>query len=166
MLRTQDGRSFTSIGQLPVPVRYPAVAVTGRTLWVFGGEHAGQQVDTIQRIDAATGSARVAGHLQHPLAHAAALVLDGTVYLAGGRAGNSVTNQMLAFDAGAAKVTPAGQLPRPVADTAAGVVGEVGYLVGGEGPRPASTVIKLRTVSAAATPTTQPSNWATRNAAG
>ena len=154
VLRTQDGRSFTSIGQLPVPVRYPAVAVTGRTLWVFGGEHAGQQVDTIQRIDTATGSARVAGHLQHPLAHAAALVLDGTVYLAGGRAGNSVTNQMLAFDAGAAKVTPAGQLPRPVADTAAGVVGEVGYLIGGEGPRPLSTVIKLRTVSAAATPTT------------
>jgi hypothetical protein len=166
VLRTQDGRSFTSIGQLPVPVRYPAVAVTGRTLWVFGGEHAGQQVDTIQRIDTATGSARVAGHLQHPLAHAAALVLDGTVYLAGGRAGNSVTSQMLAFDAGAAKVTPAGQLPRPVADTAAGVVGEVGYLVGGEGPRPVSTVIKLRTVSAAATPTTQPSNRATRNAAG
>ena len=41
VLRSSDGRHFTSVGNLPVAVRYPAVAVVGTTIYLLGGELAG-----------------------------------------------------------------------------------------------------------------------------
>jgi hypothetical protein len=38
VLATPDGRRFAVAARLPVPVRYPAVAVLGRQIWVFGGQ--------------------------------------------------------------------------------------------------------------------------------
>ena len=71
--------------RLPVPVRYAATAAAGGLIWVFGGRRrrAGP-TDVIQRIDAATGAAAVAGHLPRPVQGAAALSLGGQVYVAGG----------------------------------------------------------------------------------
>jgi hypothetical protein len=77
ILRTRDGRTFATVGTLPVSVRYPAVAVSGGAIWLFGGEHAGRQITDVQRIDLATGRGTVAGHLPHPLAHASAFTLRG-----------------------------------------------------------------------------------------
>ena len=67
ILRTQDGRTFTVIGALPVAVRYPAVVASDGSIWLFGGEHDGRQVTDVQRIDLTTGHVSVAGHL--PTAH-------------------------------------------------------------------------------------------------
>ena len=40
ILQTSDGRSFSTLARLPMPVRYPAVASSGDTIYVFGGETA------------------------------------------------------------------------------------------------------------------------------
>jgi hypothetical protein len=38
VLATTDGRTFTKVAALPVPVRYPAVAALGGKVFVFGGQ--------------------------------------------------------------------------------------------------------------------------------
>ena len=62
VLTTTDGTSFTKVGVLPVPVRYPAIAVLGHAIYLFGGVASTKGTDTaaIQRLDTATG--KVDGH--------------------------------------------------------------------------------------------------------
>jgi hypothetical protein len=89
VLATADGRSFSSVASLPVPVRYPAVAAAGGILYVFGGQaitgpSAGQPVNDIQEIDPRRHTASTIGHLPIPLAAAAAVTIGGQIYLAGG----------------------------------------------------------------------------------
>jgi len=147
ILRTRDGRTFTVTGNLPVSVRYPAVVVSGGSIWLFGGEHAGRQVTDIQRVDLRTGQGSVAGHLRHPLAHAGAFTLGGTVLVAGGRSGAAATNAVMRFDPEQVSVTAAGRLPVALSDFGVAVVGDTAYLVGGEDPKPVDTVIQVRVKS-------------------
>ncbi len=90
VLATSDGRTFTPVASLPVPVRYPAVAAHGGYVYVFGGEAIGGAaagtgpVDVIQRIDPANHKALIVGHMPYPLEAAAAVNLGGTIYVAGG----------------------------------------------------------------------------------
>ena len=144
ILRTQDGRTFTVMGSLPVTVRYPAVAATAGSIWLFGGEHAGKQVTDIQRIDLATGKGSVTGHLPRALAHAGAFTLGGTVFVAGGRIGATATDDVMRFDPANVSFTPAGHLPAARSDFGVAVVGGTAYLVGGESPKPVDTVIQVR----------------------
>jgi hypothetical protein len=37
VVSTVDGTSFTKVGTLPVPVRYPAIAVLRNAIYLFGG---------------------------------------------------------------------------------------------------------------------------------
>ena len=105
VLATPDGRRFTVAARLPVPVRYPAVAVLGRQIWVFGGQTSHGITNDIQRISLpgagpreagqtvrerrsaghAGTEAAVAGHLPEPTTGAAAFTLGGAVYVAGGQ---------------------------------------------------------------------------------
>ncbi len=105
VLATPDGRRFTVAARLPVPVRYPAVAVLGRQIWVFGGQTSHGITNDIQRISLpgagprgaaqtvrgrrsaghAATQAAVAGHLPEPTTGAAAFTLGGAVYVAGGQ---------------------------------------------------------------------------------
>ena len=67
VLRTSDGRSFTTAARLPVPVRYPAVATAGDTIYAFGGETtSGRPTNAIQAIGVSNGQASVIGHLPSP----------------------------------------------------------------------------------------------------
>ena len=145
VLGSRDGRSWSVAGRLPTPVRYPATVVTGHTLWVFGGEVNGAEVDVVQRVDLATGHARVVAHLPRPTGHEAAAVFGGRVLLAGGRlTSNTLTDRMWWFDLRSHRITPAGRLPRPRADAA--VVqpsGSTAYLVGGETPAFSDRVVRL-----------------------
>ena len=89
VLATTDGRTFTKVATLQVPVRYPAVAALGGKLFVFGGQvitgpHAGAPVDAIQAVDPARHTADVIGHLPEPLAGAAAVTVGGELFVAGG----------------------------------------------------------------------------------
>lgn len=145
VLATTDGRHFAMIASLPVTVRYPAIAVLGHDIYLFGGEHEGSATTAIQRIDTRTGRAALIGHLARPLAHASAVTLGGVAYLLGGMTGTSAVESIGRFDPAIETVVPAGRLPYPVSD--AGVVALAGtaYLVGGENPHPLATVVALRT---------------------
>jgi len=86
VLATSDGVHYRTVAPLAVPVRYPAVAALGSTIYVFGGEMVGGSgaTDAIQAVDIAHRTVRVVGRMPAPLEGAAAFVLAGTVYVAGG----------------------------------------------------------------------------------
>ena len=151
ILRTRDGRTFVVVGALPVSVRYPAVALSAGSIWLFGGEHAGKQVGDVQRFDLATGHASVAGQLPRPLAHAGAFTLGGAIFLAGGRTGDTATDSVMLLDPATVTFAPAGHLAAARSDFGVAVEAGVAYLVGGEDPRPRDTVIEIR-VRAGGTP--------------
>jgi hypothetical protein len=89
VLATTDGRTFSTVADLAVPVRYPAVAAAGREVYVFGGQSVGPgttgaPVTDIQLIDPASHHSSVVGQLPYPLEAAVAVNLGGNIYLAGG----------------------------------------------------------------------------------
>lgn len=87
VLSTRDGARFTKVGALPVPVRYPAVAVVGKEIKLFGGvvnSDAGTDTSAVQRLDTVTGTIDVVAQLPTPLSHASAVVLRHQVLLLGG----------------------------------------------------------------------------------
>ena len=148
VLETTDGATFTPLTDLPVPVRYPAVAVVGAAAWLFGGERNGAQLDLIQKIDLATGHASIAGHMPRPLGHANAFVLHGQVYLAGGQTPSvtgDLTNSDLIerVDTDQVTLTPVGHLPAPVHDAATTVHSDTAYLLGGEDAQRSSAVVEV-----------------------
>jgi outer membrane protein assembly factor BamB len=90
VLATTNGRTFTTVARLPVPVRYPAVAALGGQIFVFGGQavtgrSAGTPTDVIQAVDPARRSAAVIGHLPEPLTGAMAVTVGGELFVAGGQ---------------------------------------------------------------------------------
>lgn len=161
VLETRDGATFTTLGQLMVPVRYPAVAVSGEQLLVIGGEAGSTSsssaisTDAIQAVDLRTGQVTVAGHLPVPLSHASAASLGGTVYVFGGRSGGNVVDTVYKLSAGPLGIaaTSAGALPLPAADTAVAVLGQSAYLLGGEGQlaQPGRAVVIARLESGGGT---------------
>ncbi|MEP6526802.1 MAG: kelch repeat-containing protein [Nocardioidaceae bacterium] len=144
ILSSPDGREFHSIGRLPVPVRYPAAVASHGVVWLLGGEHHGQMIDAVQRIDARTGRARVVGHLPRPLGHAAVVALGGSILLAGGRTGpDAMTAAMWWFDPATVTCRRAGRLPYPLADAGVFRTGRTAYLIGGETPHLSDGVISI-----------------------
>jgi N-acetylneuraminic acid mutarotase len=144
VLRSRDGRRWTTVAKLPVPVRYAAAVLVDTSLWVFGGEVAGTMVRVVQHIDLRTGRARVAGHLPVPLGHSIAVHLGNRVLLVGGRTTASrATARMWWFRPDTARFTAAGRLPTPLADSAVARRGSTAYLVGGERPAFSDRVLRL-----------------------
>ena len=148
VLSTTNGSSFHSVGSLPVPVRYPAVAALGRMIYVFGGQQVGGAagaVNVIQRIDTTSGKIQVVGHLPQALLGAAAVTLGGVVYLAGGSTGPSAAGGIYAFDPLKGQVLVAGHLISPLSNAAVATVAGTAWLVGGEsGTTPTAAVQMLK----------------------
>jgi N-acetylneuraminic acid mutarotase len=144
VLASRYGESWTTRARLVDPVRYPATAVLDGTVWVFGGERSGRQVDTVQRLGLRSGRASLAGHLPTPLGHATAVAVGTRVLLVGGRLGNGrVTERCWWFNPATGRFSTAGRLPWPLADTAAVTVGADTYLLGGETPTLTDRVVRL-----------------------
>jgi hypothetical protein len=144
VLRSTDGRTFTAIDSLPIPVRYPAVAVTGSVVWVFGGQVAGHPSTAIQRIDVASGRVTLAGRLAVPVSDAAAFSLDGQVLIVGGATTSGTTGDIWRFDPATLQVDRCGRLPGPVQDAGSGVWRGSGYLLGGEDTTTQDRVLRVR----------------------
>jgi hypothetical protein len=144
VLATTDGKSFSVVAKLPVPVRYPAVGVLGGRIYLFGGEATGGRADghavtAIQVVDPGTRHAAVVGQLPGPLAGAAAFVLAGQLYVAGGTRGgagavatSAAVSDIWAFDPATSRVLRAGTLPTAVSFAGVAVSGSRGWLIGGE----------------------------------
>ena len=152
VLTTYDGHSFSVVGQLAQPVRYPAIVATESVVWLFGGETqtsegaSVHQTDVIQRFDLGTGTGTVVGHLPSALSHAMAFSLRGDVFVAGGRTGSKATDEILAIDTTNGTASPAGSLPQVRSDAGTAIVNGDAWLVGGEvnGPTdPLDTAIEV-----------------------
>ncbi|MHB8682222.1 MAG: Kelch repeat-containing protein, partial [Acidimicrobiales bacterium] len=120
VLVTGDGSTFSTVASLPVPVRYPALAVSGGKIYVFGGQAvdaAGNPVSAIQLVDPAAHSAKVVGHLPIPLAGAAVVSIGGHIYVVGGE---SSTPQTQPTGVGATQLGSTGG-----ANTGAGATGAI-----------------------------------------
>ncbi|MDQ1404117.1 MAG: hypothetical protein QOG03_2433 [Actinomycetota bacterium] len=153
ILATKDGSTFSSVGTLTQPVRYPAVATFGGKVWVFGGQlstaessKSGGQSDAIQRFDPKTGRTEVVGHLPTTLGHAMAFSLGGSLFVVGGQVGAQPSAAMYRIDS-SGRATPVGSLPGPRSDAGVAVVGGSAWLVGGEATDPAhpmATVVQLK----------------------
>jgi hypothetical protein len=157
VLATTDGTTFHIVAHLVTGVRYAAAALVGGALWVVGGEHGGAQVDTVQRVDLATGAASVVGHLAAPLSHATATVLDGTLLVVGGLSAGTHVDAIERLDTATGAMSRVGHLPSAASDTAVATLGDAAYVVGGEtavagSTRPLDTVVRLTTGPASAAP--------------
>jgi len=122
IVATTDGRQFTTVATLQVPVDFPAVAGLGNKLYVFGGTastgaRAGDPVDTIQVVDLTTHMVTDTGHLPDPVTGASAVVLGGDVFVAGGDAVPAATTAPPVTDA-ASSTTVAGAPPPTSTPTA------------------------------------------------
>jgi hypothetical protein len=148
VLATANGSSFHAVGSLPVAVRYPAAAVLGRSIYVFGGQKVGSTataVDDIQKVDTSSGQISVIGHLPQALLGASAVTLGGVIYVAGGTNGSADSGTIYAFDPHSGQALVAGHLIAPLSNAAAAVVGDTAWLIGGEnGGAPSPDVQMLR----------------------
>jgi hypothetical protein len=153
VLATTDGHAFRSVGVLPVPVRYPAVAALGGKIYVFGGQaitgvHAGGPVDTIQVIDPGRHKVSVLGQLPEPLSGAAAVTVSGHIYVLGGE---STVAQPSTPGVGSTQIGPSSS-----ANPGAGKSGAItdSYVAGGAG-----STARLMAASSAATTSTVSTIW-------
>ena len=144
VLATSNGTRFTTVANLPVPVRYPAVAAIGDVLWVFGGQTATGSTDAVQQVDLATGQATVAYRLPTTLTDASAVVLGGQVYLLGGLVAGHPSDAVVRYDTNNGSQVVVAHLPAPVHDAACAVIADTAFLLGGEAPNPVSTVIRVQ----------------------
>jgi outer membrane protein assembly factor BamB len=141
VLATSDGKRFEKVVALPVPVRYAAVAVLDKKIYVFGGQASnGQPVRTVQLIDPNAHRASVVGELPLPIAGATAANLGGTIYLVGGESPNGSSAlqpiaNVYAFDPARSAFLPAGSLSVAVTNAGAAVLGKRLWIVGGETTR-------------------------------
>jgi N-acetylneuraminic acid mutarotase len=157
VLATTNGTTFHIVAHLVTGVRYAAAALVGGALWVVGGERDGAQVDTVQRVDLATGAASVVGHLAAPLSHATATVLDGTLLVVGGLSAGKHLDAIERLDTATGATSLVGHLPTAASDTAVAVLGDAAYVIGGEtsaagSTHPLDTVVRLTTGPASAAP--------------
>jgi hypothetical protein len=156
VLATDDGRSYRSVATLPVPVRYPAVAVLGGNIYVFGGDAAGgrrsgEAIPDIQRVDPQTGSAVVLGSMPEAFEGASAVTVAGDIYVAGGDTSSAATatttsSTIWAFDPLTRTMLRAGVLSVAVSNAGIAVIGTTTWVIGGESEGvPVSTVQRFRT---------------------
>ncbi|HZP16061.1 MAG TPA: hypothetical protein VFA96_09585, partial [Nocardioides sp.] len=146
VLSSSDGRTWTKVGSLAVPLRYAATAVVGPTVWLFGGEASGSESDVVQTFDTATGKGQVVAHLPSAIGHASAFRYGDRFLILGGRtdaSSGAMTDQMWWFDPSTGKFTDAGRLPYVLADAAIVTGGNFAYVVGGESPHPITTILRI-----------------------
>ena len=146
VLATNDGTTFTTLAQLPEPVRYPAVVAQNGKVFLIGGEAATGDSTAIQAIDPTARTASVVARLPVAVSHATAVDLGGTVYLFGGRSGGHTTDAISTVDLETGTVHDAGRLPVALSDMAAATFGDTAYLVGGENDKgqPSAQVVVSR----------------------
>jgi hypothetical protein len=143
VLATTDGHRFRLLARLPVPVRYPAVAVLDGVIYVAGGSTTSGVTSAIQAVEVSSGVVRIVGHLPRPISDASGFVIGNRVLIAGGRSAGRAQAELWQLDPTTGEVTNAGRLPYPVADAAAVVVAGVGYLIGGETVAPLASIITV-----------------------
>ena len=145
VLASADGVNFNVIANLPVGLRFPAVAAFNNKVYAFGGEVDGKPVDSVYSIDLANGAVTEPIKLEFPLSHSAAFVVNGGVFFAGGKTDKGLTDYIWRFDPSVSPPTFlfAGTLPRAISDASAVTIGSRVFLAGGEAPSFVQDVVVL-----------------------
>ncbi|MFN8051759.1 MAG: hypothetical protein U0Q22_10000 [Acidimicrobiales bacterium] len=143
VLRTTDGVTFTPVAVLSHPVRFPAVAVLGRSIWVIGGEFDQALTPGIQRVDLDSGLVTDVAPLPVGLSRGSGFTLGGAIFVAGGRTAKGPSDQIYRIDPITGATTVAGTLPEPRSDATAVVSGTTAYLFGGLAPTATDTIVAV-----------------------
>ena len=116
----QPTGQVTTVGTLPLGVRYPGVGALGGKLIVAGGETTdGTPTTTASIFDPATRTVTRIPALPVPTDHTAGAVLNGRFYLIGGLRNGVFTDAIISWAPGESHWRPAGHLPVALADLAA-----------------------------------------------
>ena len=142
ILATHDGRQFTTVGQLPVGLRYPAVAAVAGRLVVAGGETASGLSKAVFSFDPGTRAVTEIGLLPQSVGHASAVVVGDTAYIVGGRTTAGTTGRAIVAVT-AQSVRQVGGAAIPVADSAIATLGSTTFLVGGWNRQTLATVLEV-----------------------
>jgi N-acetylneuraminic acid mutarotase len=143
VLQTVDGTNFTTVATLLHPVRYPAVAMLGRSVWVIGGEYDKAITTFVQRVDLDSGNVSDVAPLPVGLSRASAFSLGNALFVAGGRTPDGRSNQIYRIDPITGVVSVAGALPEERSDATVAVSGTTAYLFGGLTSAPTDTILTL-----------------------
>ena len=143
VLQTSDGKTFTTVATLLHGVRFPAVAMLGRAVWVVGGEDAKAPVAGIQRIDLDSGQVTDVAPLPVALSRASGFTLGGALFVAGGRTPQGMSKLIYRVDPLTGVVTSAGSLPEERSDSTVVVRGKTAYLFGGLTPKASDTIVTI-----------------------
>jgi YVTN family beta-propeller protein len=130
------GRGAITRGRLPGKLHDAAAVSLGGTVYLFGGGNGVSQLDTITRIDPATGATSSAGSLPAASSDSAAAAIRGTAYVVGGYTGSSWLDTIVAWRPGSPARVVA-HLPVPLRYAA--VTAADGSLVIAGGSTPAGT---------------------------
>jgi hypothetical protein len=145
ILRLAPRTAPRPVGSLLQGVRYAAMARIHSDVFVFGGEVAGRELSTVQRVDLTTGRTRPAGHLPLPVGHAMAVTIGDRVLLMGGRVTpERQTAEMWWYDAATGRFRRAGRLPFPLSDATVASRGHRVWVLGGETPAVTDRVLEVR----------------------
>jgi hypothetical protein len=132
VLSTSDGGTFTTVANLPVAVRNPAVAVVGGDIYVFGGERLGTTTTPpVTPTSAATKGPTTAS----------TPTTATTVAPASKTATWAPITDIQEVDPVTGKATIVGHLPKALQGATAVNLGGHIYVAGGEGPVAANGVI-------------------------
>ncbi len=122
------------VGRLPTALHDSAAVALGRLVYLFGGGTATAQIDTIVRVDPATGAAEAIGHLPSGSSDQSAAGIGGTAYIVGGYTGGTwLNNAVYEYVPAAGRVFRLGRLPAPTTHAAAATLGSIAYVIGGRG---------------------------------
>jgi hypothetical protein len=170
ILTTTNGTVFHNYGNLPVAVRYAAVASLNNIIYVFGGmsasnSNSGTPLETVQIINTNNHTiSKASWKLPMPLEGASAVVLNNAIYLVGGQSnikqniplgvgttqvdGISVTNtdtsnNIYAVNTQTHQFLLAGHLQVPVSNAGIATIGSTAWLVGGESNNQVVDVVQM-----------------------
>jgi DNA-binding beta-propeller fold protein YncE len=149
------------LGRLPTAVHDTAAARIGRYVYLFGGGTGSAQLDSIVRIDPASGSTAGVGRLPAPSSDQSAAVLRGTAYVVGGYTGTRWLDTIVAWHPGSSAHVVA-HLPSPVRYAAVTAADGVLVIAGGSLPdgsagravfayRPGGRVVRIGSLPAPTT---------------
>jgi DNA-binding beta-propeller fold protein YncE len=137
-VRVLSGSGDTVRGQLPVRLHDAAAAAIGPDAYVFGGGDGVRQLDSIYRVDPASGGVSSVGRLPAASSDSAAAAIGGTAYVVGGYTGTRWLDTILAWRPGSAPRV-VGRLPAPLRYAAVTAVGNRLVIAGGSLPSGAAS---------------------------
>jgi hypothetical protein len=146
-VRTVSGGRARTIGEMPTVFHDGAAVGIGRAVYEFGGGDGVRQLESIVRVDPASGATANVGRLPSPSSDQAAAEIAGTAYVVGGYTGSRWLDTIVAWRPGRAAHVVA-QLPSPLRYAAVTAGARKILIAGGSLPNGSASDLVLEYVPA------------------